>query len=55
VQRVSSLERRKGVVSSGRGGTCGQTTKGAAKRMKEESSAHPTTEGTGVLWKGHPR
>jgi len=43
VQRVSPLERKE-VVSSGRGGACGHATKGAAKGMEEESSAHSTME-----------
>jgi len=47
------LERRKGVVSSGRGGVCGQATKGAAKGMEEESGICPTMEGAGALWRGH--
>jgi len=48
------LKKRKGVVSSRRGGACGQATKGTAKGMEEESGAHPTMEGTGALWRGHP-
>jgi len=54
VQRVSSLERRKEVVSGRRGSMCGHATKGAAKRV-EESSAYPMTKGTGALWRGHSR
>ena len=49
MQRVSSLERRKEVASGRRDGTCSHTTKGTAKRVKEESGAYPTTEGTGAL------
>jgi len=55
VQRVSSLETRKEVVSGRRDGTCGHTTKGAAKRVKEESCTHPMTKSTGALWKEHSR
>ena len=54
MQRVSPLERKE-VVSSGRGGACGHTSKGAAKGVEEESGARPTTEGTGALWREHPR
>jgi len=46
---VSSLKRRKEVASGRRGGACGHTTKGAAKRVEEKSSAHPMTKGTGAL------
>ena len=49
MQRVFSLERRKEVVSGRRGSACGHATKGIAKRVEEESSAHPTMEGTGAL------
>ena len=55
MQRVSSLETRKEVVSGRRDGTCGHTTKGAAKRVKEESCTHPMTKSTGALWKEHSR
>ena len=55
MQRVSSLERRKEVASGRRGSTCGHTTKGAAKKVKEESGIHPMMEGIGVLWRGCPR
>ena len=55
MQRVSSLERKKEVASGRRGSACGHTTKGIAKRVEEESSAHSTMEGTGALWRGHPR
>jgi len=54
VQRVSPLERRKEVASSGRGGACGQATKGVAKGIEEESGARPTTEGAEALWRGYP-
>jgi len=52
---VSSLERRKEVVSGRRGSTCGHATKGAAKRVEEESGTHPTIKSTGALWRGHSR
>jgi len=48
------LERRKEVASSGRGGACGQATKGVAKGIEEESGARPTTEGAEALWRGYP-
>ena len=54
MQRVSPLERKE-VVSSGRDSACGHATKGAAKGVEEESSIRPTMEGTGALWRGHPR
>ena len=43
------MERRKEVVSGRRGSACGHATKGIAKRVEEESGAHPTTKGTGAL------
>ena len=43
------MERRKEVVSGRRSSACGHATKGTAKRVKEESGAYPTTEGTGAL------
>jgi len=46
---VSSLERRKEVVSSKRGGACGHATKGTAKRIEEKSGACPMIEDTGAL------
>jgi len=49
------LERRKEVVSGRRGSACGHATKGAVKRVEEESSTCPMTEGTEALWRGHPR
>ena len=55
MQSVSSLERRKEVVSGRRGSACGHATKGAAKRVEEESGTHPMMEGAGVLWRGRPR
>jgi len=55
VQRVSSLERKKEVVSGRRGGICGHTTKGIGKGVEEESGICLTTKGTGALWKGHSR
>jgi len=55
VQRVSSLKRRKEVVSGRRGGAYGHAIKGTAKRMEEKSSAHPTTKSTGALQRGHSR
>ena len=55
MQRVSSLKRRKEVVSGRRGGAYGHAIKGTAKRMEEESSAHPTTKSTGALQRGHSR
>jgi len=55
VQRVSFLERRKEVMSGRRGSICSHTTKGTAKRVEEESGAHPMTKSTGVLWRGHSR
>ena len=55
MQRVSSLKRRKEVASSRRDGACGHATKGAAKRVEEESGARPMTEDAGALWRGHPR
>ena len=47
--RVSPLERRKGVASSGKGSACGQATKGTAKRIEEKSGACPMIEDTGAL------
>jgi len=55
VQRVSSLERKKEVVSGRRDGICGHTTKGIGKGVEEESGTCLTTKGTGALWKGHSR
>ena len=55
VQSVPSLERRKEVVSSKRGGTCGHATKGTAKEVEEEFSICPTTKGARALWRGHSR
>jgi len=55
VQRVSSLEKRKEVANGRRGSACDHATKGTAKRVEEESGAHPMTEGAGALWRGHPR
>jgi len=55
VQRVFSLERRKEVVSSRRGGTCSYTTKDIAKKVEEESSTCPMTKSIGALWRGHSR
>ena len=52
---MSSLERRKEVVSGRRGSACGHATKGAVKRVEEESGTCSMTEGTGVLWRGRPR
>jgi len=52
---MSSLERRKEVVSGRRGSVCGYTTKGIAKRVEEESGIHSMTKSTGVLWRGHSR
>jgi len=52
---MSSLERRKEVVSSRRDGVCGHTTKGAARRVEKKSSARLTTKGAGALWGGHSR
>ena len=49
------MERRKEVVSGRRGGACGQATKGAAKRMEEESGICLMIEGAGALWRGHSR
>jgi len=49
VQRLSPLERRKGVASSGKGSACGQATKGTAKRIEEKSGACPMIEDTGAL------
>ena len=49
MQRVFSLKRRKEVVSGKRGNVCGHAIKGIAKRVEEESGAHPTTKGTGAL------
>ena len=49
------MERRKEVASGRRGSACGYATKGTAKRVEEESSTHSTIEGTGALWRGHPR
>ena len=49
MQSVPSLERRKEVVSSKRGGTCGHATKGTAKGVEEEFSIRPMTKGTGAL------
>jgi len=46
---------RKEVMSSRRGSACGHATKGTAKGVEEESSTCPMMEGTGVLWRGHPR
>jgi len=52
---VSSLERRKEVVSSKRDGACGHATKGTAKRMEEKSSTYPTMKSTRALWRGYSR
>jgi len=49
------LKRKKEVTSGRRDSACGHTTKGIAKRVEEESSAYSTMEGTGALWRGHPR
>jgi len=49
VQEVSYLKRRKEVMSSRRSGACSHTTKGAARRVEEESGACPTTKSTGAL------
>ena len=49
------MERRKEVVSGRRGSVCGHATKGTAKRVEKESSAHPTTKSTGALWREHSR
>ena len=49
------MERRKEVMSGRRGSVCGHATKGTAKRVKEKSSTHPTTEGAGALWRECPR
>ena len=50
-----SLEKRKEVANGRRGSVCGHATKGAAKRVEEESGTHPMMEGAGVLWRGRPR
>jgi len=55
VQRVSSLERKKEVVSGRRGGMYGHATKGTGKRVEEESSTCLTTKDIGALWKRHSR
>jgi len=49
VQRVSSLERRKEVVSGRRGSVCGHATKDTTKRMEEESGTCPMTKSIGTL------
>ena len=49
MQRVSSLERRKEVVSGRRDSACGHATKGVAKRVEEESGICPTTKSAGAL------
>jgi len=49
------LERKKEVVSGRRGSTCGHATKGATKRVEEESGIHPTTKSTRALWREHFR
>ena len=43
------MERRKEVVSGRRGGMYGRATKGTARRVEEESSAHFMMKGTGAL------
>ena len=55
MQRMSSLERRKEVVSGRRGGMCGRATKDAARRVEEESGICLTTKGAGALWGGYSR
>jgi len=55
VQRVFPLERKKEVASGRRGGTYGHTTKGVAKRVKEESGACPMMKSARALWRGHSR
>ena len=55
MQRVSSLERRKEVASGRRGGACGHTTKGIAKRVEEEPGTYPMIKSAGALWREHPR
>ena len=52
---MSSLERRKEVVSGRRGSVCGYTTKGIAKRVEEEPGTYPMIKSTGALWREHPR
>jgi len=52
---MSFLERRKEVASGRRGGACGRATKGAARRVEEESGACLTMKGAGALWRGHSR
>jgi len=49
VQRVSSLERRKEVMSGRRDGMCGHVTKGIAKGVEEKSGVRPTMKSTGAL------
>jgi len=46
---VSSLERRKEVVSGRRGSTCSHATKGTAKRVEEEPGACPMMKSAGAL------
>ena len=55
MQRVSPLERRKEVASGRRGSVYGHATRGAAKKVEEESSICPTTKSAGVLWREHSR
>ena len=49
MQRVSSLERRKEVMSGRRDGMCGHVTKGIAKGVEEKSGVRPTMKSTGAL------
>ena len=55
MQRVFPLERKKEVASGRRGGTYGHTTKGVAKRVKEESGACLMMKSARALWRGHSR
>jgi len=52
---VFYLERRKEVVSGGKGSTCGHATKSTAKRVEEKSSTCSTMKSTGTLWRGYSR
>jgi len=49
------LERRKEVASGRRGGACGHTTKGIAKRVEEEPGTYPMIKSARALWREHPR
>jgi len=49
------LERRKEVVSGGKGSAYGYATKSTAKRVKKKSGTRPTMKSAGTLWREHSR